>query len=411
MKKISTVAMLLALFLAPVAMGATTEEQKTTYDESQGLLINGFWDNWFISIDGGASVFFSPWDDNLEFTKRIAPNASLNFGKWWTPVFGTRIGLDYMSANSATIYTDAFGYQGNGLIDGFDDLYHQRFHGLRPHLDGMVDLVNLFGGYSPTRVYSLIIYGGLGYGYGWAENTPISDGVWNMEIRGGLINSFHVSDAIDINVEFKLSKYDSGLSGERRGDGDGYQPYHNLNASANIGIAYNFRERGWKAPVIPVVEPIVPKYSDAEGDALVQRLQDANNRIKDLENDLAAANAALAKALEAAANVKEEEPAVTVYYAINKSNIRSSERDVVKAVADAIKADPNTKYVITGYADKQTGTDELNARLREERAQAVYNLLVKYGVNPNQLTTATDTKPLNKFNYVLDRAATIKVAK
>ena len=408
MKKISTVAMLLALFVAPIAMGATTTEQKADSEESQGLLINGFWDNWFISLDGGASVFLSPWDDNLEFTKRIAPNASLNFGKWWTPVFGTRIGLDYMSANAATVLSNAFGYQANGLVDGFDDLYQQRFHGLRPHLDGMVDLVNLFGGYSPTRVYSLIIYGGFGYGYGWAENTSINDGTWNIELRGGLINSFHVSDAVDINIELKLSKYDSGLTGEQRGGG---ACFNNLNASANIGVAYNFRERGWNAPVIPVIEPVIPKYSDAEGDALVQRLQDANNRIKSLENDLAAANEALATAMAAAANVKEEEPAVTIYYAINKSNIRSSERSVVKAVAEAIKADPNTKYVITGYADKQTGTDEFNARLREERAQSVYNLLVKYGVNPDQLTTTTDTKPLSKFNYVLDRAATIKIAK
>lgn len=132
MKKISTVAMLLALFMAPVAMGATTEE-KTTTDESQGLLLNGFWDNWYISIDGGASVFMSPYDNNLEFTNRIAPNASLNFGKWWTPVFGTRIGLDYMSANSAALLGSAFGYQ-EALIDGSNDLHKQKFHGLRPHL-------------------------------------------------------------------------------------------------------------------------------------------------------------------------------------------------------------------------------------------------------------------------------------
>ena len=80
-------------------------------------------------------------------------------------------------------------------------------------------------------------------------------------------------------------------------------------------------------------------------------------------------------------------------------------------MADAMKADPNTKYVVTGYADKETGTDAFNAKLREERAQSVYKMLVKYGVNPDQLTTATDTKPLNKYNYVLDRAATIKVVK
>ncbi len=399
MKKLSTVAMLLALFMAPVAMGATPEE--TTTDESQGLLINGFWDNWYISIDGGASVFFSPYDNELDFTKRIAPNAALNFGKWWTPVFGTRIGLDYMSVNGAALESSAWGYQADALVEGSNDLHTQKLHGLRPHLDGMVDLVNLFGGYSPTRVYSLVIYGGFGYGYGWAEGNAISDGKWATEIRGGLINSFHVSPQVDINIELKVSKYDSGLAQEGRGQ----QDWHNLNASASVGVAYKFRDRNWSAPVIPVVVPATCKYSDAEGDALVAQLRDANKRIKDLEQQLADCQTPVTQ-------VVEEEPAVTVYFDINKSTVRSGDRKVLRAVAQAIKENPNTKYVVTGYADSQTGTPEFNAKLREARAKSVYNILVKsYGVNPDQLTTATDSQPLNKFNYVLDRAVTIKIAK
>ena len=405
MKKISTVVMLLAFLVAPLAAGATTTEQETVPDESQGLLMNGFWDNWYISLDGGASIFFSPSDDNLDFTKRIAPNASLNFGKWWTPVFGTRIGLDYMAGNCATTSADAFGYQANSLINSESNLYGQKFQGLRPHLDGMVDLINLFGGYSRTRVYSLIIYAGFGYGYGWANGSDICTGAWCSELRGGLINSFHVSDAIDINLELKASKYDSAMANEPRAA----FPFNNLMASVNVGIAYKFPESQWNAPVIPVVVPVVPKYSDAEGDALVARLQEANNRIKDLEAEVAAANEALARA-EAAAK-KDCGAAFTIYYDINKSTLRAGDRKIVKAMADAIKATPDVKYVVTGYADKETGTAEFNAKLREERAKTVYNLLVKYGVNPDQLSTATETKPLNKYNYVLDRAATIKIVK
>ncbi len=399
MKKISTVAMLLALFMAPVAMGATTEE-KTTTDESQGFLMNGFWDNWYISVDGGASVFFSPQDDALEFTKRIAPNAALNFGKWWTPIFGTRIGLDYMAGNAATNLSDAFGYQ-DALVVGTDDVHNQKFHGLRPHLDGMVDLVNLFGGYSPTRVYSLIIYGGFGYGYGWADGTPISDGFWCTELRGGLINAFHVSKHVDINIELKVSKYDSQFTREGS-EGLGFA---NLNAGATIGIAYRFNKADWTAPVIPVVVPVVPKYSDAEGDALVAQLRDANKRIKDLEQQLADCQTPVTQVIEG------EEPAVTVYYDINKSTLRSGDIKVLKALAASMKADANVKYVITGYADSQTGTPEFNAKLREARAKAVYNALVNYGVNPSQLSTEVSSDPLNKFSYVLDRAATIKLAK
>ena len=399
MKKLFTVLMLLALFVAPTTMAATTETETTT-DESQGLLLNGFWDNWYISLDGGISMFFSPNDgDFCDFSQRISPNVSLNFGKWWTPIFGTRVGLEYMAANGATNVTTAFGYQD---ATSYNNLFIQKHQGLRPHLDGMVDLINLFGGYSKTRVYSLVIYGGFGYGYGWASDSPISTGKWSTELRGGLINSFHVSDAVDVNIELKASKYDSGLTAERGTE------LNNFMASATVGVAYKFNERGWEAPVIPVVVPVVPKYSDAEGDALVARLQEANNRIKDLENELAIANENLAKALNEAG---DDAPAYTIYYNINQSSINACNKKVVKAMADAIKADPNTKYVITGYADKETGSDAFNAKLREARAKSLYNMLVKYGVNPDQLSTTTDTNPLNKFNYVLDRAATIKVVK
>ena len=408
MKKITTVAMLLALFIAPLAMGATTTEQETVPDESQGLLINGFWDNWYISIDGGAGVFFSNADENISFSKRIVPNAGLNFGKWWTPVFGTRIGLDYMGGNGATFNPEAFGFQ-NSLVDGYSDLYHQKHYGLRPHLDGMVDLVNLFGGYSPTRVYSLIIYAGFGYGYGWTADQPINEGFWCTELRGGLINSFHVSKAIDINLELKLNKYDSAMANEEP-FALGCVEANNLHASVNVGVAFKFNESGWNAPVIPVVVPVVPKYSDAEGDALVARLQEANNRIKVLEGELAAANEALARAEAELANCKAQ-PAVTVYFNINESNIRPCDKKLVKAIAEALKADPESKYVVTGYADKETGTDAFNAKLREARAQSVYKMLVKNGVNPDQLQVATSTEPLNKYNYVLDRAVTIALAK
>ncbi len=405
MKRFSTVAMLLALFMAPVAVAQTAQEVQTEPDPSQGYLMNDFGDNWFISIDGGASVFFSPDDAKLDFTKRIAPNASLNAGKWWTPIFGTRVGVEYMSANSATVNPLANGFQADGLVDGYSDLYQQRLHGLRPHFDGMVDLINLFGGYNPNRVYSLVIYGGFGYGYGWSEGEPFCEGLWSTEIRGGLINSFHVSDAIDINIELKASKYDSGLTGEV-----GNQ-LNNFMASANVGIAYKFPESKWEAPMVPVYP--TPKYTDAEGDILVEKLDKANQRISQLENEVADLNTELAKAMTELENAKARvaDPAVTLYFDINRSNVRSCDRNVVKAMAEAIKNNPNQKYVVTGYADSETGTAEFNAKLRKQRAESVYNMLVKYGANPAQLQVETSEEDLSTFNYVLDRAVTIKTAK
>jgi outer membrane protein OmpA-like peptidoglycan-associated protein len=181
-----------------------------------------------------------------------------------------------------------------------------------------------------------------------------------------------------------------------------------LNASANIGIAYNFPKRGWEAPVIPVVVPVVPKYTDAEGDALVAQLNDANNRIKGLEEDLAKANNRIAELEEDLENVNRG-PMATVYFQINKSNIDRNNKKVIAKIADAIKATPNVKYVVTGYADENTGNPTFNAKLRNERAQAVYNTLIKNGVNPDQLEWNTSKEVLNKFDFTKDRAATINV--
>ena len=55
-------------------------------------------------------------------------------------------------------------------------------------------------------------------------------------------------------------------------------------------------------------------------------------------------------------------------------------------MADLIKTTPNTKYLVCGYADKQTATPAHNLMLSENRAKAVYNALVnEFGVNPEQL--------------------------
>ena len=56
-------------------------------------------------------------------------------------------------------------------------------------------------------------------------------------------------------------------------------------------------------------------------------------------------------------------------------------------MADAIKRLNNdVVYTVSGYADEATGNKSINERLSKERAEAVYNCLVKeYGVDAKQL--------------------------
>ena len=75
-----------------------------------------------------------------------------------------------------------------------------------------------------------------------------------------------------------------------------------------------------------------------------------------------------------------------INFVIDRWDISKKELINIHAVADLIKSTPKTKYLVCGYADKQTATPPHNLMLSQNRADAVYNALVnEFGVDPNQL--------------------------
>ena len=74
------------------------------------------------------------------------------------------------------------------------------------------------------------------------------------------------------------------------------------------------------------------------------------------------------------------------YFPINVSEVSLADRAQLEQCANMIReSDKNQKFVITGYADKQTGTPEINETLSRERAQNVRACLVKeFGIDPSR---------------------------
>ena len=92
-----------------------------------------------------------------------------------------------------------------------------------------------------------------------------------------------------------------------------------------------------------------------------------------------------------------------VNFTINEATVTDQEKVNLQYVAEMIKSVPEKKFSVVGYADKQTGTVERNQQLAKQRAQAVYDVLVKqYGVPANRLTLdskgGVDTMYLNNPN-------------
>lgn len=326
---------------------------------------NRFWSNWFVSAGGGVNLYFGDHDKQVKFGKRLAPAVDVAIGKWFTPGIGVRFAYSGLSVKGATqtgIHSTGEEVPGKGGYGYW--LTKQKFNFFNFHLDAMFNMSNLLFGYNPNRVYSLSPYVGLGVMK--TNDTPKA-----TEIAGhfGLLNSFRLCDALDLNLDIRGTLVSDAFDGEAYGrGGEGM-------LSATVGLTYKFKKRGWdKAKT-------VVRIDNRAINALRQQLADAEAENDRLKRALAEGNREKAKEIvtKASANL--------VTFQIGKATLSNEARANLGMMAEAIKSgDKSVVYTITGYADAGTGSKRINERLSKRRAEAVFNCLVKeFGVSESQL--------------------------
>ena len=326
---------------------------------------NRFWSNWFISAGGGVNLYFGDHDKQVKFGKRLAPAVDVAIGKWFTPGIGVRFAYSGLSVKGATqtgIHSTGEEVPGKGGYGYW--LTKQKFNFFNFHLDAMFNVSNLLFGYNPNRVYSLSPYVGLGVMK--TNDTPKA-----TEIAGhfGLLNSFRLCDALDLNLDIRGTLVSDAFDGENAGrGGEGM-------LTATVGLTYKFKKRGWdKAKT-------VVRIDNRAINALRQQLSDAEAENERLKRALAEGNRQKAREIVTAAS------ASLVTFPIGKATLSNEARANLGLLAEAIKAgSPDVVYTITGYADAGTGSKRINQRLSKKRAEAVFNCLVKeFGVSESQL--------------------------
>ena len=119
----------------------------------------------------------------------------------------------------------------------------------------------------------------------------------------------------------------------------------------------------------------------AEGEEEVAKLKKA------LDKEKKAKEAAMEAERKAkAAYVPTSNQALSIFFRLGSSEITDKNQENLKFLAEAIKASKgNDVFTITGYADKQTGSEGFNETLSKERAEAIYNYLVDLGVEKDRL--------------------------
>ena len=377
--------------LASAQDAIITEESITVTEipECDVKYYNSWRDGWFIQL--GAGINLTAQEGFKDNKKHIGADYNVAFGRWWSPYFGFRIGGSYSNDIEAM------------------DAGNMHYRSFRGYADVMWDMCNSIGGVNLSRPVSVVPFLGAGaaYNYHFGGYT----GALNFTDHGKIERHSCVPVlTAGVQFRFRLCKYvDFFLEGRGICAGDNY---NNIDGDLPIDLAFE----GTGGFTFNIGGKSFQAYAPCIDQAYMATL---NAQVNDLRAELAATAAALAAA-ESQLPCPEAAPApvasksgtavpmmATVRFTINSAKVAPMEMVNIYNVAEYMKQNPDAKVVVTGYADRDTGTSEYNQTLSERRAQAVYDILVdNYGISPSRLSvqadgSSTQPYPTNDWNRIV----------
>lgn len=384
----------MALAFAGVSVAGMAQTNETVDPTMKySVATNSFWSNWFVQANVVGSAFYGNqekgWEHDNSPLESYRNNLgfSVAVGKWFTPGIGLR-----------TKFNGVWGRTVPGVKDDYKDKEANANKYWTLNEEVLFNLSNLLCGYNPNRVWNFIPYAGAGVGRNMSYNC------YAMDLTGGILNTFRLSNRVAINLDINWLTGVKDLDGvsEAREKTRGFSNYDNI-LNVEVGLTYNLGKATWnKTPDVEAIKAL----SQGQIDALNAQIADAQ-----------AENAKLKKML---AEKKDETPVVktvkevitapvSVFFNISKSKI-ASRKDLqdVKELANIAKEN-NSKIVVTGYADSKTGSSSFNKGLSQRRADTVANELVKMGISRDNIETvaAGGVNTLTPVSY--NRRATVAI--
>ena len=369
MKKIQ---LLLSAALAATALPSAAQEQAGGRD--------GFHPHAYIQAQGGAQYTLG----EASFGDLISPTAQLAVGYRFLPWMGARLGVGAWQSKGGFN-----GYTADGPARNISYSYNY----VAPAVDVVFDLTSAIGGYNPSRLVSVSAFvgGGVNIGFGNDEANDIArsgytlaylwDGTQVLPVgRAGVGVDFRLSDAVALGIEGNAN-----VTSDKYNSKDAGQPdwYFNVMAGIKINLGKTRAKRAAEAPVsspAPMEQPAEP-----------------------------------APAAEPAPQPQPEAPATMrrdVFFTINSARISDTEDAKLSELAAFLKANPELKVDVTGYADAGTGTDAINDRLSRQRAEAVAKALTgTYGIDAARVTVESKGSRVQPFAENDMNRVTICIAK
>ena len=108
---------------------------------------------------------------------------------------------------------------------------------------------------------------------------------------------------------------------------------------------------------------------------------------------------------------KAPEMQTEIFYAIRETVIPASEQAKVNNLIAFLKANPETKVSVTGYADAGTGNPKINMKYSQGRAENVAKALTEAGIDAARITVDAKGDTVQPFSENDKNRVTIAIAK
>ena len=345
---------------------------------------------WFIDLAGTYSVFagtgcayhhINTYYGGFNKTNpRQLFGVSGKIGRRVTPDIALRAGYDWHPSYNATNYFN------------FKSL----------HFDAMVSPQDMLFGYTPDRLYTLWVYGGVGllaYDPFPAGNTNHGNYRflihWNsnleLGVHGGFMNNFRLSDALDLHIDLTAVATSWAFDSDHR---DTYSLWHraHFDFSGMAGLMWYLGGRSYEE-----VRQEVADCSELE-DEIDNLLAERRRLLKQLEDcgETVVVHDTIYKTITIKGDV------ITYPFSIffNKGSYElrdGRDRINLQEIAQAAM-DHDLVITLTGTCDAATASSAFNKTLAENRCKKVKDELVKIGVPAeniiiNAIGGVTDLKP------------------
>lgn len=338
--------------------------------------------HWYIQAQAGVEETLG----EIGFGDLLSGNAQLSVGYQFDKVWGARLSFN--------------GWQSRGGSE-LSKTYKWKWYHVSPTLDVTFDVTNAIGGYNPNRVVSFGLFAGLGanvafhnhqaWEQSYAMVSEFNNDEWQASQndqylrllwtdkegqsrnhakpfflgRFGANVDFRLCDRVSLGLEFGTHVLSDKYNSKKAGNTDWY--FTGL-AGLKINLGKTHKTRTVAEPK-QCCCPAEPRVVEKVIERVVEKAPASTNNLQTIEE-------------------KAEPLRRDIFFTISSVRIDKPEQHKVDEIAAYLKANPNAKVNITGYADKGTGNATINKRLSVNRANTVAEALKKqYGISADRIIT------------------------